>query len=85
MKTKDNVVDPSLKTWYEYELKYFDDIVIPMSKKLHQCNLVSTVVADEYYAYAISNRNEWQEKGRDIVTQLKQELTSSRNSSKPAE
>ena len=67
--TNTDVDDPSSLTWYyEDQLKFFDDIVIPLAKKLNHCNLLTVVVADEYYACALSNRNEWQEKGRDIVT-----------------
>jgi hypothetical protein len=58
--------------WYEGELAFFDNYVIPLAKKLQECRVFG-VSSDECLNYALSNRNEWEAKGKAIV----QDLTSS--------
>ena len=58
-------VDPS-KTWYEGELGFFDFYIIPLAKKLKECGVFG-VSSDEYLDYARANRQEWEQKGKDIV------------------
>jgi hypothetical protein len=57
--------DPS-EGWYEGELGFFDYYIIPLAKKLKECGVFG-VSSDEYLAYAVANRKEWQSKGKDIV------------------
>ncbi|CAB9500129.1 Receptor-type guanylate cyclase gcy [Seminavis robusta] len=52
--------------WYGGELWFFDNYVIPLSKKLAECGVFG-VSSDEYLNYALENRKEWAQKGRDIV------------------
>lgn len=52
--------------WYEGELLFFDNYIIPLGKKLRVCGVFG-VSCDEYLNYAQSNRLEWESKGRDIV------------------
>ena len=57
--------DPSEK-WYEGELGFFDFYIIPLAKKLKECGVFS-VASDEYLNYAMTNRREWELKGREVV------------------
>ena len=71
--------DPSI-TWYERELEFFDDTVLPMANRLKGCGAFG-VYFDEYLSYATQNRQEWERKGREIVTEMRGKFigTSSRN------
>ncbi|CAJ1964632.1 unnamed protein product [Cylindrotheca closterium] len=57
--------------WYEGELSFFDNYVIPLAKKLKDCGVFG-VSSDEYLNYAMENRQEWKEKGREIVAEMVQ-------------
>jgi 3'5'-cyclic nucleotide phosphodiesterase len=63
-------VDP-VTFWYQGELNFFDNYVIPLAKKLKECGVFG-VSSDEYLDYALSNREEWQHKGQAIVEELLQ-------------
>lgn len=60
--------DPS-KGWYEGELWFFDNYVIPLAKKLRDCGVFG-VSSDEFLDYATDNRLEWASKGREIVEEM---------------
>ena len=64
--------DPS-KFWYEGELKFFDNHVIPLAKKLKECQVFG-VSSDEYLNYALSNRAEWEMKGKSVLQEMILEL-----------
>ena len=49
--------DPST-FWYKGEIGFFDNYIIPLAKKLKECNVFG-VSSDECLNYAIQNRNEW--------------------------
>ena len=49
--------DPS-ETWYEQELNFFDNYVIPLAKRLKESGAFG-VSSDEYLNYAKKNRVEW--------------------------
>jgi class 3 adenylate cyclase len=55
--------------WYKGELWFFDNYVIPLARKLHECGVFG-VSSSEYLNYAVENRNEWQRKGEAIVEKL---------------
>jgi hypothetical protein len=57
--------------WYQGELGFFDNYIIPLAKKLKECNVFG-VSSDECLNYAIANRSEWEERGQLIVQQLVQ-------------
>ena len=40
--------------------------VIPLAKKLKECGVFG-VSSDEYLNYALKNREEWEQKGREVV------------------
>lgn len=60
--------DPS-EGWYQGELWFFDNYVIPLAKKLQECGVFG-VSGDEYLNYAIENRREWEAKGEHIVRMI---------------
>ena len=52
--------------WYQGELWFFDNYVIPTAEKLDHCGVFG-VSSFEYLSYARQNRSEWQRKGEAIV------------------
>jgi 3'5'-cyclic nucleotide phosphodiesterase len=64
--------DPT-EGWYEGELWFFDNYVIPLAQKLRECQVFG-VSCDEFLDYAKDNRMEWEMKGRDIVRGAKARL-----------
>ena len=63
--------------WYEGELWFFDNYVIPLAGKLRECGVFG-VSSDELMTFAEQNRHEWERKGRSVVEDMK------RNSMKAA-
>ena len=59
--------------WYKGELAFFDNYVIPLATKLKECNVFG-VSSDEYLDYAKKNRQEWEERGEEIVAMMMAEL-----------
>ena len=55
--------------WYKGEIGFFDNYIIPLAKKLKDCNVFG-VSSDEYLSYAMANREEWEVKGQQIVAEL---------------
>ena len=60
--------DPAA-TWYNGELWFFDNYVIPLAKKLDECGVFG-VCSDECLTYATQNRKEWEVKGRLVVDSM---------------
>jgi hypothetical protein len=60
--------DPSIN-WYQGEIGFFDNYVIPLAKKLKNCGVFG-VASDEYLNYAQENRREWESRGQEIVAQF---------------
>eukprot|EP00523_Entomoneis_sp_CCMP467_P001058 CAMPEP_0168743416 /NCGR_PEP_ID=MMETSP0724-20121128/13565_1 /TAXON_ID=265536 /ORGANISM="Amphiprora sp., Strain CCMP467" /LENGTH=1154 /DNA_ID=CAMNT_0008791045 /DNA_START=91 /DNA_END=3556 /DNA_ORIENTATION=+ len=60
--------DPSAG-WYQGELGFFDNYIIPLAKKLKNCGVFG-VASDEYLNYAVENRREWADKGEEIVARM---------------
>ena len=69
--------DPST-FWYQGELGFFDNYIIPLAKKLKDCGVFG-VSSDEYLSYAESNRAEWADHGQQIVADFVKEMTSNAN------
>ncbi len=63
-----DVEDPSLK-WYQGELDFFDNYVIPLAKNLKESNVFG-LSCDDYLAYALENRREWEVKGEQLVSEM---------------
>jgi 3'5'-cyclic nucleotide phosphodiesterase len=55
--------------WYQGELGFFDNYIIPLAKKLKECGVFG-VSSDEFLNYAEQNRAEWSERGQEIVAEL---------------
>jgi hypothetical protein len=70
--------DPSM-SWYEGELWFFDNYIIPLASKLRECQVFG-VSCDEFLDFATENRKEWEVKGRDIVAQMVEDVAGSYNS-----
>jgi hypothetical protein len=64
--------DPS-EFWYNGEISFFDNYIIPLAKKLKDC-YVFRVSSDECLDYALQNRDEWTENGQAIVAELMREV-----------
>mmetsp|Transcript_14767 Transcript_14767/g.26491 ORF Transcript_14767/g.26491 Transcript_14767/m.26491 type:complete len:1228 (+) Transcript_14767:159-3842(+) len=60
--------DPA-KFWYQGELNFFDNYIIPLAGKIGQCGVFG-VSSDEYLNYALSNRAEWEMKGEAVVKEM---------------
>lgn len=60
--------------WYEGELSFFDCYVIPLAKKLADCGVFG-VASSEFLGYAERNRQEWQDRGKDIIEGYMEEAT----------
>jgi uncharacterized membrane protein len=59
--------------WYQGELGFFDNYVIPLAKKLKECGVFG-VSSDEFLNYAEQNRSEWAERGHEILSSLINEV-----------
>jgi 3'5'-cyclic nucleotide phosphodiesterase len=55
--------------WYQSEIGFFDNYIIPLAKKLKDCGVFG-VSSDEYLNYAIQNRDEWEQRGQTIVAEM---------------
>ena len=62
-----------LDAWYEGEIGFFDFYIIPLAEKLKDCGVFG-VSSDEYLDYARNNREEWKEKGKEVVAGMRQAL-----------
>jgi len=58
--------------WYEGELWFFDNYIIPLATKLRECEVFG-VSCDEFLNFANENRKEWAVKGQEIVAQMVQD------------
>ncbi|CAB9505993.1 Receptor-type guanylate cyclase gcy [Seminavis robusta] len=65
--------DPS-DGWYKGEIWFFDNYVIPLTKKLRNCGVFG-VSSDEYLNYALTNRAEWEARGEEIVKGMVQKYS----------
>ncbi|KAL3917415.1 MAG: hypothetical protein SGILL_004724 [Bacillariaceae sp.] len=64
--------DPA-DSWYQGELWFFECYVIPLAKKLRECEVFG-VACDEFLDFATQNRMEWEAKGEQIVKDLVQSM-----------
>ena len=63
-------------SWYKGELAFFDNYVIPLATKLKECKVFG-VSSDEYLDYAMKNRDEWEDRGEEIVATIMAEIDES--------
>jgi len=59
--------------WYDGELGFFDFYIIPLARKLKDCGVFG-VSSDEYFNYAIKNREEWEVMGKQVVNEMVEEI-----------
>jgi class 3 adenylate cyclase len=64
--------DPS-EFWYKGEMGFFDFYIIPLAKKLKDCGVFG-VSSEEYLNYAKKNRQEWEERGLEVVAGLVEDI-----------
>jgi hypothetical protein len=64
--------DPS-EFWYKGEMGFFDFYIIPLAKKLKDCGVFG-VSSDEYLNYALKNRQEWEDRGLEVVAGLLEDI-----------
>jgi 3'5'-cyclic nucleotide phosphodiesterase len=55
--------------WYQGELGFFDFYIIPLAKKLRDCQVFG-VTCDEFLNYAEQNREEWGRRGEEVVAHM---------------
>jgi hypothetical protein len=55
--------------WYKGELGFFDNYIIPLTRKLKECGVFGPS-SDECLVNALENRREWESKGEKIVQEL---------------
>jgi 3'5'-cyclic nucleotide phosphodiesterase len=60
--------DPA-EFWYHGELAFFDFYIIPLAKRLRDCEVFGAT-SDEFVNYAERNREEWRQCGEEIVSQM---------------
>ena len=61
--------------WFKGEIGFFDNYIIPLAKKLKDCNVFG-VSSDECLNYAMRNRQEWEERGMEATAELLQKIES---------
>mmetsp|Transcript_18107 Transcript_18107/g.36476 ORF Transcript_18107/g.36476 Transcript_18107/m.36476 type:complete len:1137 (+) Transcript_18107:96-3506(+) len=59
--------------WYKGEIGFFDFYIIPLAKKLKDCGVFG-VSSGEYLDYATRNRDEWMERGQEVVAEMMAKL-----------
>lgn len=57
-----------IDSWYGGELWFFDNYIIPLASKMRDCKVFG-VSCDEFLDFASENRDEWANKGKEIVAQ----------------
>ena len=55
--------------WYDGEIGFFDNYIVPLAKKLKECNVFG-VSSDECLNYAMRNRLEWEERGKEVISEM---------------
>jgi 3'5'-cyclic nucleotide phosphodiesterase len=65
--------------WYQGEIGFFDFYIIPLAKKLKDCGVFG-VCSEEYLNYAMKNRQEWVERGQELVEEMLREHVGERGS-----
>jgi hypothetical protein len=53
--------------------RFFDFYIIPLAKKLKDCGVFG-VSSDEYLNYAMKNRQEWEERGEEVVAEMMEKV-----------
>lgn len=59
--------------WYKGEIGFFDNYILPLAKKLKNCNVFGAS-SDECLNFALQNRHEWEDRGQEIVAAMIEEV-----------
>jgi CheY-like chemotaxis protein len=59
--------------WYKGELGFFDNYIIPLAKKLKDCNIFGAS-SDECLTFALQNRQEWETRGEAIIASMTKKI-----------
>ena len=70
------VSDPPESIWYQSELDRFDQIAIPLAKRMKSAGVFGTGGAQPYLSNAEQNRNEWEQNGTSTVSEFRMKLSS---------
>ena len=71
------VEDPALG-WHQNEINFLDGLVIPLATRL-KASRVFGAFSDEYLNVALGNRQEWENKGKALLEEMKESLASQTN------
>jgi hypothetical protein len=74
--------DPSAN-WYKGEIGFFDFYIIPLARKLKECGVFG-VSSNEYLDYAEKNRQEWVDRGEEVVSEMIERAREHWNPSSPS-
>ena len=55
--------------WYAWKLNFFDKHVLVLAKNLKTSGVLDVATGEEYWNYALANRQEWELQGREFVKQ----------------
>ena len=58
--------DPT-EYWYEGELGFFDNYILPLVRKLKDCGIFGSDDDNDLEMSALANRREWQSQGKQLV------------------
>ncbi|CAB9499073.1 Receptor-type guanylate cyclase gcy [Seminavis robusta] len=70
------------ETWYQAQLDFFDNIAIPLAKRLKESGVFGSY-SDEYLNHAKRNREEWFRKGTTIVQSMEKAFAQKHNDKTP--
>lgn len=71
------VEDPAVG-WHQKELDFFDGLVIPLATRLKESRVFGAF-SDEYLNVALGNRQEWENRGKALLEEMKESLASQTN------
>lgn len=60
--------------WFQGELSFFDNYIIPLAKKLEDCQVFGAA-GNELLKFALDNRKEWENKGKELTDAYIQKYT----------
>ena len=68
--------NPAL-AWHKWKLNFFDKHVLVLARNLKASGVVDAATAEEYWNYAMANRQEWELKGGELVKEYVSNVSSS--------
>ena len=62
--------DDPTEDWFQNEVDFFDNFVLPLVRRLHDCGAFVAASTDSHRDYADQNRTLWLEQGRELVAEM---------------